>query len=186
MARIEQVDMDVLLLDLKMPDVDGIEVFKALRDNHYDCKVIVLSMHDETQLLNYLMNEGVHGYLYKNSEWEEVMHCIEEVYTHGRYFAPEQLNRFFQSNSPHGQVPSFQKEAFTSRECEIMYYIASGLTTVEIADKLYLSKRTIEGHLQRMMDKLDVKNTAELVAMVIKGKYCTEKWSEMGFVPIDF
>ncbi len=164
-------EVEVVLLDIQMPEMDGIATTKHLRDINSDIKILILSMHDEDQFIMHLMELGANGYLLKDTDTDEVAAAIRKVMDSGIYFSD-----FVSRVMLRKMTKTYQKEVkifnhktdLSARELEVLALICEGLTTTEIADRIFLSPRTVEGHRLRIMEKLDVKNTAVLVAYAIK------------------
>ena len=165
---------DVILLDLEMPVMDGIEAAEKIIARYPKIKIIVLSMHDSHEHVYYLMELGVHAFLLKNAEPEEVQQAITDVVEKEFYqndLAMEALRRgAINLRQKKMQRPVFDSEAALSeREKEVLLLICRELTMREIGEKLSLSEKTIQNHRARIMDKIGAKNTVGLV------KYAYEK-----------
>jgi two-component system, NarL family, response regulator DegU len=163
--------VDVVLLDIQMPELDGIATTKILREKNQDIKIIILSMHDEDQFIMHLMEIGANGYLLKDTDTDEVVVAIRKVYDSGVYFS-DFVSRVMLRKMNKNLVTSNKifnyKTDLSARELEVLKHICDGLTTSEIGDKICISPRTVEGHRLRIMEKLGVNNTAKLVAFAIK------------------
>jgi DNA-binding NarL/FixJ family response regulator len=162
---------DVILMDLKMPVMGGIEASKIIQELHPDIKIIVLSMFDEDQYILNMMSSGVNGYLLKDTEPEELAKAIKMVFTSGYYFSEHVIQVMHKGliNKAHS-LPETDAPAvnFSDRERQILELICNENTTKEIADKIFLSPRTIEGYRKSMLEKTGTKNTAGLVIFAIK------------------
>ena len=158
---------DVILMDLEMPIMDGIEASEKVLARYPDVKIIVLSMHDSHQHIFYLMELGAHAFLLKNAEPEEVEKAISSVIINDFYqnqLVIDALRKGAMEKHRAGSRPIFQNTASLSdREKEILALICRELTMREISEKLSLSEKTIHNHRARMMDKLGVRNTVGLV-----------------------
>lgn len=157
----------VILMDLDMPVMDGIEASEKIINQYPDIKIIVLSMHSSTQHIFYLMELGVHSFLLKNAEPEEVQTAIISVVKNDFYqneLVVEALRKGAIEKRKAQSRPMFDKNvSLSDREEEILRLICRELTMKEISEKLSLSEKTIHNHRARMMDKLNVKNTVGLV-----------------------
>ncbi|MGH1384972.1 response regulator transcription factor [Kordia sp.] len=166
---------DVILLDLEMPEMDGIETTQKLREYYPDIKVLILSMHKEERMITYLMEIGANGYILKDAAPGEFEEAIRSVYEKGFYF--NESVSFAMLNGLKDKTkkpPKIGKDYhLTSREMEVLALIAQGLTTAEMGEKLFLSSRTIEGHRNNLLSKLDAKNTAALIIKAIQEKLIT-------------
>lgn len=161
---------DVLLLDLRMPGMDGMEAIKKIKEKYPQVKIIALSVLTEERFIWYMIEQGASSYLLKNSEPEEVYKTIVQVHQKGQYFGPLVVEAM------HKRLTQGQKKisltdhgiVLTRREKEILQLICQECTMKEIAQKLSLSLRTIEGHRNNLLDKTGSKNTAGLVGFAIK------------------
>lgn len=163
LVMVETHKPDVLLLDIEMPKKDGIEVLKELQKKKQPTKVLVLTMFKSAQFVKNIIKGGAAGYLKKDVGRDILFEAIQKVHTEGHYFTSEAqalLVQGFSQPQPSAKI--------SPREKEVITLIVDGLTTKEIAAKLFLSKYTIESHRQNVMLKLDVKNTAELVKYVLQ------------------
>ncbi|MBX2980893.1 MAG: response regulator transcription factor [Flavobacteriales bacterium] len=161
--------VDIVLLDLEMPVMNGMEAMKHIREQHPDMKVIVLSMHSEEKFIVHLMELGANGYIVKTAEPDEIENAIRAVATTGYHFS-EMVSRVML----HGLVqkkkvkPTFGDiDPLSEREMDVLRLICQELTTTEIAGKLFLSPRTVEGHRNNILLKTGARNTAGLVVYAI-------------------
>jgi DNA-binding NarL/FixJ family response regulator len=161
---------DVILLDLKMPEMDGIETTTQIRKTNEDVKIIIISMYDDDKYVVHLMEIGANGYLLKNAEPEEIKTAIFTAFENGYYFS-EFVNKALLKKIVHkSQIkPVFNKDVeLTSREIEVLKLICQEQTANEIANLIFLSPRTIEGIRTKLLEKIGVKNTAGLVMYAVK------------------
>lgn len=163
---IDLLETDVVLLDIDMPVMDGIETSKILHQKYPNLAIIILSMHAEKGLIKNLVEIGVKGYLLKNSSRAEILKALNEVMEGNSYFSPEVtlslLNKSSENRTRQSEI------ILTDREEEVLRLIASGFTNKEIAEKLFISHRTVDTHRTNLMKKLDVNNLAGLVSYAIK------------------
>ncbi len=158
---------NVILMDLEMPVMDGIEATEKVLAKYPEVKIIVLSMHDSQRHIFHLMELGAHAFLLKNAEPEEVEKAIESVLIND-FYQNELVVEALRKGATEKNKTDF-KTAFGSsgdlsdREKEILLLICDQLTTKEIANKLFISEKTVENHRGRMMEKLGVRNTVGLV-----------------------
>lgn len=151
---------DVLVLDVKMPGRGGMEVVKLLRDEMPNLPVLMLSVYPEDQLAVRALKAGAAGYLTKESAPAELVGAIRKVVGGGRYVSAAMAEKLARDVSGAGQAPH---EKLSDREYQILRMIVRGRTVTEIADELALSVKTISTYRARMMEKLNVKTTADLV-----------------------
>ncbi len=159
---------DVILLDLSMPVMDGVEAHKQIRKLYPEIKVIILTMEDDEQYILHLISEGVNGYLLKNADPDEMEKAILRVVENGYYFS-ENISTLVVK----GMVKKDKTEAvpvldFNERELQILELICKEYTAAEIAEKFNLSVRTVEGYRQKLIEKSGAKNVAGLVIFAVK------------------
>ncbi|UII28024.1 response regulator transcription factor [Fulvivirga maritima] len=158
---------NVILMDLEMPVMDGIEATEKVISRYPDIKVIILSMHDSQQHIFYLMEVGAHAFLLKNAEPEEVEEAINSVIEKDFYqnqLVVDALRKGARDRKKAESRPIFNHTlSLTEREKEILLLICRELTMKEIGEKLSLSEKTIHNHRARIMDKTGVRNTVGLV-----------------------
>jgi two-component system, NarL family, response regulator NreC len=152
-------ELDVVLLDISMEKVGGLEVLEICKKKYPKLKSIMLSMHNDGNYVVQSVRKGAMGYLLKNAEQEELNEAIQTVYFGKKYFNKETTELLLNNMAVQGEVI----KKLSPREKEVLTFIAEGLTTKEIAEKLIVSTRTIETHRVNMMKKLNVKNSAELI-----------------------
>jgi DNA-binding NarL/FixJ family response regulator len=162
---------DAILMDLSMPDLNGIDTMKIIHELYPEQKVIILSIHNEEKFVVHLIELGASAYLFKNSEPEDVEKAIRGVIEKGFYFSEDTLNTFHKrlSNkkthvSVHDNIPII----LSTREVEVLNLICQELTAQEIAEKLFISVRTVDGHRNNLLEKTGARNTAGLVIFAIK------------------
>jgi DNA-binding NarL/FixJ family response regulator len=167
---IDHTIADVLLIDISMPRLNGIEAIGQMKKINPNLKFIMLTMHEEAEYILKSIQAGANGYLLKNVESEELGNAIRTVAKGGKYFNAAISNIMIENIS---QWPGQNKEEpseLTAREKEILQYVADGLSTKLIADKLSISTRTVETHRVHIMRKLQVSNGAEMVKKGLEQK----------------
>ena len=161
---------DVLLLDMKMPNLNGVDTAKALLENFPNIKIIVLSTYFSKAFIVNMIELGAGAYLPKNATPDEVVATIREVYTNGFSYNQAVLevirDNMLQKSKP--KMPLSFGVDITSREKEILQLICEEYTTGEIAEKLFISPRTVDGHRNNLLEKLGCKNVAGLVVYAIQ------------------
>lgn len=164
-------DCDVVLMDIEMPEMNGIEATEAALRLKPDLKIIVLSMYGDEQYYYKMVDAGVKGFVLKNSGIEKVVAAIRKVADGENYFSEELLMNIL-SNMREGSKnePEVPDNEISEREMEILYHVCLGLSNQEIADKLFISKRTVDKHRANLLSKTGCKNTAALVMYAIKNK----------------
>lgn len=161
---------DVLLLDLELGDMDGIEITKRLKVEYPKLKVIILTMHKEERMISYLMEIGAAAYLLKDTGMNELETAINMVFTEGFYLSELVSTNLLKvlQNKRTGTPELNNPYYITERELDVLKLISQEFTTSEIAEKLFLSDRTIEGYRKNLISKLGVKNSAGLIMKAIQ------------------
>jgi len=169
--KVDQYNPDVVLLDINMPPgMNGIETSKVLLSKHSGLRIIILSMDVTQEYISEAIKAGVSGYLAKDTKKDILIKAIEVVNTGEQYFGEkvsEVIFKGFYSQSK-GEKIAKQNKDLSSREIEVLKLIASGMSNRDIADKLFISIRTVDAHRNHIMQKLKLKSTAELVKYAIK------------------
>jgi len=167
--KLKETPADMALLDIEMPVINGIEAtMQALRIQP-SLKIIALSMYSDESYYSRMIEAGVCGFLLKNSNFAEVKKAIIDVSAGKNYFSLEILQSILtrmkqkETNQPNNEL--------TDRETEILFHICKGLSNSEIAEKLTISKRTVDKHRENLLQKTQSKNTANLVIFAIKNGY---------------
>jgi len=167
----EQVN--VVLVDLDMPVMNGVVLNKLIQKNHPDIKVIILSAHTEERIMAQMLEDGAAAYLAKNCDKDELILAITTVHTAGYYINKVSLKAL--KNSSYIKNISLQQQdhsqLLTIREIQVLQLICQEFTNAEIADKLFISVRTVEGHRNKLFEKTGCQSTAGLVIFAIKHKF---------------
>ena len=166
------VSADILITDLTMDNVDGLELMRTLNQRGVGIRVIVLSMLDGEQHVAQSFQYGARAYLIKNVTADEMLFCVNHIAKGGRYLC-EELTMKLVDKLINKEASQFRKIdpaelSLSSREMEVLELLGEGLTNLEISQKLFLSKRTVEGHRQNLIDKTKSKNTPALIKFAIK------------------
>lgn len=154
-----QIDADVVLLDITMPNMDGFQVLKELKTVNATIKPVIISMYNDGNYIAKCAKMGAYGYLLKNTDESELVLAIRTVSKGKKYFSAEISEKMINFMS----TQSISENILSNKETEVLGLLSKGLTTNEIAAKLYVSSRTIETHRGNILKKLEVKNTAELI-----------------------
>jgi len=164
------IPADIVLADMNMPELSGIELISRLKDQGAFCKVIVLSALDHEKYVVQAFHTGTSGYLLKSASPDELIFAIRHIYAGSQYICSELTSRFLNRllSIPDVALTEFSDGIeFSSREIEILGLVAEGYTNQEIADKIFTSKRTVEGHRQALIDKTGARNTAALIRFAL-------------------
>jgi DNA-binding NarL/FixJ family response regulator len=167
---VKELQPDVVITDIKMPIMDGIEAAKKMVELFPDIGIIGLSMFDEDDLIVDMLEAGAKGYLIKNAGKEQITEAIRTVYEHNPYYCKTTSHKLTNmiAKSRFNPYRKTEKVEFTEREKEIIGLICKEMTNKEISDKLFLSIRTVEGHRLKILEKMNVKNTVGLVVYALK------------------
>jgi len=161
MARLTEQTPDILLLDIELPDSNGIDLCKLIKEKYPTVKIIALTNHDETVYVKKMMKSGADGYLLKGTDKKTLLQAISTVLEDEQYI-DETIKKSILQETISGKKAS-KSVKLTNRESEILVLIANELSNQEIADKLFISVRTVESHRLTLTQKLNVKNTVGLV-----------------------
>lgn len=161
---------DIVLTDIKMPRMDGIEATRYIRSWFPQVNIIALSMFDEENLIVDMLEAGAKGYLLKNADKQEILEAIENVFQNKVFYCQHTSAKLATMivKSKFNPLRKTESIEFTDREKDIVKLICLQFTAQEIADKLFLSKRTVEGYRTRILEKMNVKNTAGVVIFALK------------------
>lgn len=158
---------DIILMDIRMPVLDGVEASKIILKQFPNIKIIVLSSIKSERFVEVLVRYGASAYLMKNSEPKQVVHTIEQVYEKGLFFDTTVMEIIINSRKSKRPAISYK---LSKRELEILQLMCKQFNTKEIADKLCISERTVEGHRMNMLEKTDSKNSIGLILWGIKNE----------------
>lgn len=161
---------DIILVDITMPQLNGLDAIEQLRKEYPLLKCMVLTMHEEREYILKALKNGAHGYVLKNIERAELERAIHAVYNGQKYFSSVVMSILAESV---GKKENAVYPDITPREKEVLELVAGGRSTKQIADKLNISIRTVESHRINMLKKFDVSNTAELIKRAIELKIIT-------------
>ncbi len=155
---------DIVLMDINMPGMNGIEATQKLKDKYPDTEVIALTMHEEIGYFNKMIEAGAKGFLLKKTTKEQLESAIKAVFYGETFFSEE----FVLSTKPKYVAQKNTNIEISEREKDVLKLIAKGYSNQEIADKLFLSKRTVDGHKARLFEKTGAKNAPNLIMFALK------------------
>ncbi|MFI3248632.1 MAG: response regulator transcription factor [Rikenellaceae bacterium] len=164
------IEVDVIFMDISMERVSGDVATQRALAMRPDLKIITLSMYGDEHYYTRMVTAGARGFLLKNSDINEVIEAIESVCEGGDYFSKELLTSL-RSNMHTSSNYHLSEDILSSRESEILVSVCQGLSNQEIADKLFISKRTVDKHRANIMEKTGCRNTANLVVYAIRNHY---------------
>jgi len=172
-SLVGKLNPDVLILDLSMPDMNGFDCIKEIRSQKLACSILVLTMYDDDEFVKEVMRSGANGYVLKRSADTELVEAIKRI-SEGKKYLNESIsqklidtllkkpNEEGDSNNPYTML--------SGREREVLRYLAQGYTNTEIAEKLFISPKTVDTYRSRIMKKLSIRKKSELVNYAIKYK----------------
>lgn len=175
--KVEAFDPDIILMDIMMPGMSGIEASRVIKEDYPQIRVIFLSMEVTESFVTEAVQAGAAGYLPKDSRRNILLEAIRKVGEGGKYFShtvSELVFEKFYENSLKGKKTiTSEGGKISKREVEVLKLIASGFSNKEIAEKLFISGRTVDAHRNHIMQKLDIHSTADLVKYAIKNELIT-------------
>ncbi|SET05382.1 response regulator transcription factor [Paenibacillus sp. NFR01] len=164
---------DILIMDLSMPPGEsGLVATGKIKEDYPDTKILILTMHDDDEYLFHVLKNGASGYVLKSAPDEELLLAIRTIYAGGTYIQPKMatslVREFIKQDKTSGTEDQF--ELLSKRELEILPLIAKGYGNKEVAEKLFISVKTVEAHKAKIMEKLNLKSRPELVEYALKKK----------------
>ena len=164
-----KLNPDVVIMDVSMPDLNGMDAARQILGEHPGVKVVALSMHSEKQYVEGMLKAGVSGYLLKDTAFEELVKAIRVVCSGKKYLSPDITDIVLQDYlHPAATTDDQPAISLTTREREVLQLIAEGRATREIADKLHISVKTVETHRKNIMEKLGLRTVAELTKYAVR------------------
>jgi DNA-binding NarL/FixJ family response regulator len=178
LQKIAEVEPDIVLLDLEMPEMDGVEVLQRLKNDHSRVKVIVFTAFDSDERIVGAVKAGAKGYLLKGAPSEELFKAVRTVSTGGSLLQPVVASKLIEHVSRERSLIGEGIESLTKREMEVMGQLALGKTNKEIAAQLVISERTVKFHVSSIFNKLGAGNRTEAVAIAARLGFVTLKEEE--------
>ncbi|MFA0960249.1 response regulator [Roseivirga sp. BDSF3-8] len=168
----EYEKVDVAVIDISMPGLDGVETTKAIKEKYPETAVLILTMHNEGGYITELIKTGASGYILKNRGKEELVDAIHKVAAGGQFFS-ESVTQTLIADIKNGEAAKKKNNMIqlTRREKEVLKHISRGLTSPQIAEVLFIAPSTVETHRRNLIDKIGVPNSKGLVRYAIKNGY---------------
>lgn len=170
LSLLEKISCDVVLMDIEMPGINGFEATQTITTQYPSTRVISLSMYGEEEYYYRMIEAGARGFLLKSSDISEVSEAIRKVVQGGTYFSPDILYNVVKNIQTVTSKSETTLLHLSQREKEVLELICKGMSNQEIADQLYISKRTVEKHRANLLAKTNTKNTAQLVMFAVENK----------------
>lgn len=174
LEKMKQISPDVILMDIAMPIMDGVEATRMARELYPNSKIIALTMFGDEKYYYQMIQSGIKGFVLKSSGISELLKAISEVANGGHYFSGELLCKLIvnlsASNNEKSSDCSNELEKLSARELEVLEQVALGLSNDEIAVKLHISSATVRTHRSNLLQKTGCGNTASLILFAIKNK----------------
>lgn len=168
LALVDNTEIDVVFMDISMPGIDGVETTRRALALCPTLRVITLSMYGDDHYYRLMLESGASGFVLKDSDIEEVYAAVDAVMAGDSYFSEALLGSFTRNMSRLALTDTVSEDTLSEREVEILMEVCRGLSNQEIADKLFISKRTVDKHRANILEKTGCKNTANLVVYAIK------------------
>lgn len=170
--RLENVLPDILLLDINMPEMNGLEVLEEIKKENIAIKVLILTVHNELEYLLKAVDMGVDGYIMKDSESAELKRAINTVMS-GENYIQASLIPALNNRLANRDIDKDKIDSLTSRELEVLIQIANGMINKEIATSLNISERTVKNHISNIFKKIDVSDRTQAAVFAIKNNIIT-------------
>ncbi len=166
---VQELSPDVVIMDISMPDLNGIDATRRITADYPKVKVIALSMHYDKQFVSEIFKAGAAGYLIKDSAFDELEHAVRVVMQNKTYINPQIASLVVESLVTQSSTSNHKAfSLLTEREREVLQLIAEGKSTKQIASDLNVSAKTVESHRRQVMGKLNIRNVAELTKYAIR------------------
>jgi DNA-binding NarL/FixJ family response regulator len=171
--KAEELKPNIVILDISMPDLNGVEAARRIRKASASTEILILSMHYSDQLIREIVEAGVRGYIVKSDSDRDLIIAVETLAKHKPFFTPhatEMILGTFNTGGPVKEVPELVSERLTSREREIVQLLAEGKSSKEVASSLGISVKTAETHRANVMRKLELHSVSELVRYAVRNQ----------------
>ena len=172
LEKIETVDVEILLLDINMPEMNGLEVLEEIKNRKIDIKVLILTVHNELEYLIKAVDIGADGYILKDSESTELKRAIHSVLS-GENYIQASLIPALNNNLANRDIDKDKIDSLTTREMEVLIQVANGMSNKEIATNLNISERTVKNHISNIFKKTDVSDRTQAAVFAIKNNIIT-------------
>jgi DNA-binding NarL/FixJ family response regulator len=172
-AKAEELKPDIVILDISMPDLNGVDAAKRIRKGSPDTEVLILSVHYSDQLIRDILEAGVRGYIVKSDSDRDLIIAVETLANHKPFFTPratEVMLTNFNEGKNRTEPPETMRDRLTSREREIVQLLAEGKSSKEVASSLNISVKTAETHRANIMRKLQLHTVSELVRYAVRNQ----------------
>lgn len=161
---------DILLTDVSMPGMGGIELTKEIKQNFPQIKILVLTMYNDREIVNEILQAGANGYILKNTGKQELLEALESLNLNNAYYSSEVVNTLIENMKNPVKEKQINSSDLTEREIEIVRLIVKEFSSAEIAEKLFISQRTVETHRKNILRKTGVKNIVGLIKYAYDNK----------------
>lgn len=168
-------DIDVVILDINMPGMEGASTLKQIKEKYPEIKVLMLTMHNDADRIIMMMQNRAHGYLLKNKSGKALVDAVRAL-SKGNYYFPDDIQKIvFDSHIPKEFMEDeLKRMSLTDREEEILRLLAQGHSAKQIAGIIHIASKTVESHKSNLMEKLKAKNVQDLVRFAVKNGYCPD------------
>ena len=176
---VEKYRPDIILMDINMPQINGIEATKQLLEDNPDLKVIILSIHDDENYVTHALQSGAQGYLLKEMDTDSLMEAIKVVYDGGSYLHPkvthnlvQEYRRLVKNSQTENSVAEMEYRKplhlLTKRECQVLQLLSEGQSNRKIAETLVISEKTVKNHVSNILQKMNVNDRTQAVVTAIR------------------
>lgn len=172
LEKIDTVDVEILLLDINMPEMNGLEVLEEIKNRKIDIKVLILTVHNELEYLIKAVDIGADGYILKDSESMELKRAIHSVLS-GESYIQASLIPALNNRLANRDIDKDKIDSLTTREMEVLIQVANGMSNKEIATNLNISERTVKNHISNIFKKTDVSDRTQAAVFAIKNNIIT-------------